>query len=224
MDPFLQLQQSLQKSKQNLSNRFWNTIYLLIMTDGRLTALHELLEDTIDLAVEEEQTSSAENFVKFIKAYIPSEFLSELHEITECNDDDDCETNDATGNDFLNNVWDDRFGQFAAADDDDINSTDPHECLICQRLVRSLTRHHVYPKETHKKCIIRGVVKETEKHLLNKTIAICRLCHSTVHKMFTNWQLAVEYNTVDALMEDDRFHRFALWNSKQSGMRNGKVR
>lgn len=185
----------------------------------RLSALHELLEDTVELAAEEEQISSANVFVNFVTSCIPMEILAELREITGGDDEED------TGeDDYLTNVWEERYSTHTDDDYENNDSTAPRECLTCSRVVRSLTRHHVYPKETHKKCLARGYVSEADKHLLKMTIAICRLCHSTIHKFFTNEELASRYNTVDALMEDERFERFVEWNSKQSGLRNGRVR
>jgi len=49
----------------------------------------------------------------------------------------------------------------------------------------------------------------------NYIAKICRPCHSMVHRVFDNVELAEQYNTVDKLLEDDRVRNFCKWANKQ---------
>ncbi|CAM9438962.1 unnamed protein product, partial [Ectocarpus fasciculatus] len=73
-----------------------------------------------------------------------------------------------------------------------------------------LTKHHTIPREMHER-----VAKKlgTPKDVLNQTILVCRMCHSTIHRFFTNKELALEYNTLDSLVEDERIQKYAKWAS-----------
>jgi hypothetical protein len=51
--------------------------------------------------------------------------------------------------------------------------------------------------------------------ILHDTCDICRQCHTTVHRTHTNMELALNYNSVDKLLEDDRIAKFCKWASKQ---------
>jgi len=75
------------------------------------------------------------------------------------------------------------------------------ECPLCSRDVPEdrLSDHHLIPKSRGGK----------------ETLAICADCHRQVHALFTNKQLASELNTVDAIMADERFARFARWIAKR---------
>lgn len=70
-------------------------------------------------------------------------------------------------------------------------------CVLCQRLLpnKHMTTHHLTPKER----------KESD------TIDICRPCHKQLHVLFTNHELKHEYNTADALREDDDMASFVSW-------------
>ena len=184
--------------------------------------LFELLEDTFDLAVEENATENSETFVSFVTSYIPLEFLIKIALITTGNDDDD----DVRPDEYLSSVWEERYGGDDNEEEDLDTARHPGSrviglyCKICERSVR-LTRHHVYPRRMHKFCLKRSIASQEE---LQQTISVCRLCHATIHRFFTNEQLATKYNTVDALLSDDKFHAFANWNSRQHDKRNGRVK
>lgn len=58
-------------------------------------------------------------------------------------------------------------------------------------------------------------LRSTMRTLLHRTCNICRPCHSMVHKTHDNLALALEYNTVERLLEDEAIHKFCKWASKQ---------
>lgn len=86
-------------------------------------------------------------------------------------------------------------------------------CELCERVGGlALTRHHRFPREIHKRLLKRKVRTRDE---CMSTIQLCRMCHSTVHKFFSNDELADHFYTIDLLVEDERVARYAKWASKQ---------
>ena len=53
------------------------------------------------------------------------------------------------------------------------------------------------------------------RRFLSKTCNICRPCHSTVHKLHSEMELAESYSTIDKLLEDEELVKFCKWASKQ---------
>ena len=115
--------------------------------------------------------------------------------------------------DMKQDIWKERFEKKDSLDEDNDEMIECGECLLCERNVK-LTRHHLIPRETHKNMLKKGKTRD----LLNKTIPVCRLCHSAIHRFFSNTELACEYNTYEKLMEDERVFRFARWASSLSNL------
>ena len=57
--------------------------------------------------------------------------------------------------------------------------------------------------------------KSSVKEILHGTCDICRQCHNTVHRTHSNMELAMNYNTVEKLLEDENISKFCRWASKQ---------
>jgi hypothetical protein len=75
-------------------------------------------------------------------------------------------------------------------------------CPLCGRPVPSpdlLSDHHLVPRS-------RGG-KETE--------AICVDCHKQIHAMYGNKRLEEELNSVEALLADPKFAKFAVWIARR---------
>ena len=53
------------------------------------------------------------------------------------------------------------------------------------------------------------------RNYLSRVCTICRPCHSAVHRIHGEWELATEYNTIDQLLECRDVRKFAKWASKQ---------
>jgi len=157
----------------------------------------QLLEECIDLAIEDGATDTPAKFSQCIQELLPPDILSILEDIH----------GDST---FLEDIWKERF-EVVESEDPDAFIEDGC-CLVCEREVR-LTRHHVRPREVHKQLIKKGLFTPAE---LNATISICRMCHSTVHRFFTNEVLAKSYYTLELLMADEKFHKYARWASTQA--------
>lgn len=167
----------------------------------------ELLDEIIDLAIEDNQIENDAMFSEFVKDMLPLDIFNELIDIT--------------GSDvFIEDIFQERFSKIDDNDNDDYDHDNKRivNCQLCERFVK-LTRHHVYPKETHKSCLKRGIA---ERDLLT-TIAICKMCHSTIHRFYSNDELAKNYYTLDLLLAEDKIIRYAKFASKQ-GSRLSKIR
>ena len=81
-------------------------------------------------------------------------------------------------------------------------------CEICERDWIPLSYHHLIPRQTHAKVLKRGLHPEAQ---LNSVAWLCRACHSFVHHMASNDELAKSYYTVDLICERDDVQKFAQW-------------
>ena len=72
----------------------------------------------------------------------------------------------------------------------------PGACEICERCL-PLTKHHLIPRTMHGRLRKRGYDREQ----LCQTVNICSLCHRAVHRFYTEKQLAMEYNTLEKLLQ-----------------------
>lgn len=70
------------------------------------------------------------------------------------------------------------------------------------------TYHHLIPRQMHAKAVKRGWHKEWE---LNKVAWLCRACHSYVHKIATNEELARELYSIELLTEREDVQKWANW-------------
>ncbi|TGE25382.1 HNH endonuclease [Hymenobacter aquaticus] len=70
-------------------------------------------------------------------------------------------------------------------------------CELCLREVGSVSRHHLVPRE--------------EGGRYGPTVALCQPCHSTVHLMFSNRELARRYSTVEALQAAPELQKYLHW-------------
>jgi len=85
-----------------------------------------------------------------------------------------------------------------------VNSKTTFVCELCEREVPPGRRmkHHLVPKH-------KGGNK-------GPTIAVCGACGSQIHKLFTNKELAVKYNTLAALKATPEIRKWISWISKTS--------
>lgn len=84
-------------------------------------------------------------------------------------------------------------------------------CEICERDWMPLTYHHLIPRSVHAKVIKRGWHEEWR---LDSVAWLCRACHSFVHSLASNEELAREWWSVELLMERDDVRRWAGWVSR----------
>lgn len=95
-------------------------------------------------------------------------------------------------------------------------------CELCGREGMKITRHHLRPRETHKRYLARGTFTREE---LQKTIRCCRSCHNAIHAFVPdNNQLAEHYFTVERLLGNEKLLRYVQWVSRQRSSSGPKLR
>lgn len=57
--------------------------------------------------------------------------------------------------------------------------------------------------------------KAVVRAILHSTCDICRQCHTTLHRTHTNMELALNFNSVESLLDDEQISKFCKWASKQ---------
>jgi len=70
-------------------------------------------------------------------------------------------------------------------------------CELCGREVQELSRHHLVPRE--------------EGGRYGPTAELCQPCHSTLHLVFDNRELAILYNSVEALQKAEPLQKYLSW-------------
>ncbi|KAI4092265.1 MAG: hypothetical protein L6R37_007602 [Teloschistes peruensis] len=88
------------------------------------------------------------------------------------------------------------------------SSTRTSACEICERDWIPLSYHHLIPRQMHAKAIKRGWHEEWR---LNSVAWLCRACHSFLHRIASNEELAREYWTVKRLLEREDVIAWASW-------------
>jgi hypothetical protein len=86
-------------------------------------------------------------------------------------------------------------------------------CQLCEREMEELTLHHLIPKQYTKR----------KRLSTSATIDICSPCHRQIHALFDNKSLAKELNTIEALTNEPRMHKFIGWVSKQTANKSVTV-
>ena len=171
------------------------------------SVLGDLLEDTVMLACEEGHVESAASFCAYITDCIPPSLLNALAELTGGEEDGEQSGDAVIG--YLTSLWEERYAP-PTEEKEERSWGAPKECEVCERAV-SLTRHHLFPRAVHKFCLKQNLASPEE--LTHRLLYVCRLCHSTIHKFFSHEQLALQYNTLDLLLANEKFNRFAKWNA-----------
>jgi len=82
------------------------------------------------------------------------------------------------------------------------------QCALCRRCVppQLITLHHLTPKQ-------KGGQAE-------QRIALCKPCHKQLHAMFSNKELAREYDSLESLRRSPRLAAFLEWIGRQKPGRN----
>lgn len=91
----------------------------------------------------------------------------------------------------------------------------PEACELCARRL-PLTRHHLIPKALHDKPYVQKRFARVER--ITATLWVCRACHNQIHLLFSEKELALTYNSREALLADERLRTFVVWlASKPAG-------
>jgi hypothetical protein len=72
-------------------------------------------------------------------------------------------------------------------------------CQICQRETPQeyLEKHHLIPKEKYGADM--------------GTILVCCSCGDQIHNLFSNKQLAKEYNTIEKILDNEKIIKWVKW-------------
>lgn len=88
------------------------------------------------------------------------------------------------------------------------SSTRTPACEICDRDWIALTYHHLIPKAVQAKVLKRGWHPESR---LQDVAWLCRACHSFVHRMAGNEELAREWWSVERILGREDVGRWRKW-------------
>jgi len=85
-------------------------------------------------------------------------------------------------------------------------------CVLCNRETDNVTDHHLVPRCRHKQ---KRTKKRHATEVRRTTVPLCQPCHRTVHRFFTEKELADEHYTVVSLESDPRIDKHVKWILKQ---------
>lgn len=88
------------------------------------------------------------------------------------------------------------------------SSTRTSACELCERDWIPLTYHHLIPKAVHARVVKRGWHPQEK---LNDVAWLCRACHSFVHRVAGNEELAREWFTVERLRGREDVRKWVGW-------------
>ena len=96
------------------------------------------------------------------------------------------------------------------SDADDVTVT---TCELCTRNELPLTRHHLIPRSRHNKA--RTQRNFSREEMKADIAMLCRPCHSQIHKLFDNHELASFYHTIERLQTHSEVQKFISWVKKR---------
>lgn len=88
----------------------------------------------------------------------------------------------------------------------------PDQCQMCGR-EKPLTFHHLIPKRNHSNKWFKK--RFSLEEMRTGGIYVCRKCHNMIHKTFSEKSLGRDFNTLDAILSDERIQKFVAWVKKQ---------
>jgi len=78
-------------------------------------------------------------------------------------------------------------------------------CPLCKRPIgrnKNGNKHHLHPKSKGGKS--------------DDVVVLHKICHDKIHSVFTNKELADQYNTIDALLTHPDIQKFVKWVKKKA--------
>ena len=82
------------------------------------------------------------------------------------------------------------------------------KCQICGS-EEPLEKHHLVPQVKCKKKRMKDVREDPSNH-----VYICPTCHRTIHAYFDECELKYTYNTLEALLGNEKFAKYVEWKKK----------
>ena len=91
-------------------------------------------------------------------------------------------------------------------------------CELCGRTEIEVTRHHLIPRTRHSNKRNQKLFDRDD--VRSRLADLCRPCHGFVHKVLSEKELELEYNTVDHLRAHPEIAKFVDWiKAKPPGLR-----
>lgn len=87
------------------------------------------------------------------------------------------------------------------------------KCEICERPGRELTRHHLIPRSRHRKA--RSKRQFSREEMRTRIAHICSDCHCQIHLLFTEKELAADFNTLEDLKGHEGMQKFVGYIQKK---------
>ncbi|MBN2366625.1 MAG: HNH endonuclease [Calditrichaeota bacterium] len=84
------------------------------------------------------------------------------------------------------------------------------KCELCGREVEEYTTHHLIPR--------------SEDGQPDNIAIVCRPCHSMIHRLFSNRELAENYSSIKGLKDHPEIEKFIRWVRKQDPNKKVKIR
>jgi hypothetical protein len=92
------------------------------------------------------------------------------------------------------------------------NAAPPEVCDLCGR-EKPLTFHHLIPKAVHRRR--RFQKRHTKDEMRSRGLYLCKLCHSGIHDLISEKELAENFATREALLSHPGVHKHVAWVKKQ---------
>lgn len=83
-------------------------------------------------------------------------------------------------------------------------------CELCHRQEIMLTKHHLLPREEG----------GNEEHIA----FICEDCHKHIHALYTNKELAIRLDSIEALQQDEKIKKYLKFIRKQPASKKVRTR
>jgi hypothetical protein len=93
-----------------------------------------------------------------------------------------------------------------------MSKAEPSRCELCGR-DKPLNFHHLIPRAMHGKRRFQRRFEREE--MRSRGLNLCRLCHSGIHDLLTERELAEMYNTRELLLAHEGLARHIAWVRKQ---------
>ncbi len=89
----------------------------------------------------------------------------------------------------------------------------PMACELCGRTMPGLTQHHLIPRTRHRNKRVQKQFARAE--MLTRILWVCRPCHSHIHTVLSEKELAQHFYTRTALLQHPDIQRFVEWIRKR---------
>ena len=91
-------------------------------------------------------------------------------------------------------------------------------CELCGREGIDITRHHLIPRTRHSNKRNQKLFGRDD--VRTRLADLCRPCHGFIHKVLSEKQMELEYNTVELLRSHPEIGKFVEWVKRRpAGLR-----